>query len=55
MGELEKDNSNWNKEKSELENECTVLKEEFNLVTSELREVNENSKEEIELKQGNSV
>ena len=55
LSEVEKANSNLKIEKIELVNENSDLKEQLALVTSELRELKEKSKQEIKLNEGKSI
>ena len=55
LSEVEKDNSNLKIENFELMNENSDLKEQLALVTSELRELKEKSKQEIELNEGKLI
>ena len=55
LNEVEKANSNLKIEKFELMNENSDLKEQLALVTSELRELKEKSKQEIKLNEGKSI
>ena len=52
---LEKKLSEVEIEKSELMNENSDLREQLALVTSELRELKEKSKQEIKLNEGKSI
>ena len=55
LSEVEKANSNLKIEKSELMNKNSDLEEQLALVTSELRELKEKSKQEIKLNEGKSI
>ena len=55
LSEVEKANSNLKIEKIELVNENSDLKEQLALVTSELRELKEKSKQENELNEGKLI
>ena len=55
LSEVEKANSNLKIEKFELMNENSHLKEQLAIVTSELRELKEKSKQEIELNEGKLI
>ena len=55
LNEVEKANSNLKIEKFELMNENSDLKKQLALVTSELRELKEKSKQEIKLNEGKSI
>ena len=55
LSEVEKANSNLKIEKIELVNENSDLKEQLALVTSELRELKEKSKQENKLNEGKLI